>query len=1415
MKPKKLIISGFGPYAGKTEIDFTRLGANGLYLITGDTGAGKTTIFDAITFALYGEASGSTRENNMFRSQYASPKTPTFVEFTFTYNRQDYTIIRNPEYERPKDRGSGLTIQKADAQLIYPDDRAPVSKFKDVTNAVVDLIGLNYKQFTQIALIAQGDFQKILFADTAKRSEIFRQIFNTVFYKNLQEQLRNEASAKEAEYKEMLRSINQHLNGIACSSNAAASAELSLLKEQNFSGQIEHTLELLHTILGEEESILLAYEQKLSASQQLLQEKDQLLGKAHNSKNLKQELAEKIMLREKLQPQYIKAQQDADKLVFNTAEQEKTAALLQQAKVQEQQFNELNNLENELKKQEQQLTSEKNQIEELLAERKLKTEQYEQCREQLASLQHLPAEKEKLTYHCQQLQNKAAQFKQWQLNYQKSAAAIRQAEAVLTKIYQKQQHLQSESACLDEQIQKLAGKEAELAELSAKLQQGNEICTNISALISQVQQEKIKAAALTDIMLKKNQQLQKLLADKETLQEKQLSFTDTEKNISENNFKLETLQNLLNNLETITSELSGLTAVKIRIAQENKTLEQQAEELRSKQRLSAEQNNAVAEAKLEIIQQEKIAAEISYSIKEQQKIAEQLEAYFKLQPQLKAAQEDYLKADNYRQKLRKNHQQAEKLFYDAQAGLLAQRLQEGEPCPVCGSLSHPQPAVMEATAPSKDFLDKLSQQLLEADKKVTEANNKASLLHQQSSSLIDKITDNPDSLFIEKEMTDKKILLEETLAALQNDYTAMQTNINLLQEKVTMENALQLELAQISALLDEAEKNLSAHRQKLIQLDASADEKNQQLIKIIQSREIKQFLPDADFPAQLNENILQNIQQLLTAQKEKLELQSVKLAAQSNEKNKLETALAELLQSETELNKEIAACKNQETALTTHLQDLNVQLQREMSRTKLWHIQESENDNIPAAAVNLLAELHIAVNKLQEKVTAAHSDLQQRKQKEELKTSLAEKLQQLAEEIQTLSNSLEVNKHKCEEAEKQISDFIAEYGAAATAPLMTAAELICRELADKIQEAQKNLAATVNKLTEKTQLEQNMPHKLQQLQDIETSLQQKQINLAKEETRYLQLQQTQSQLKIAAGNQTAEENKLCIKNLENALQALKNTAEQVQQNLQQAEKRNNELTAAIATLQSQLQALTDIDEEKLLAEKEELLAVITTLTNEKNMVFANHVHNQKIASAAAAQSKTLIKAEKEYTMLKNLSATANATLTGKRKIELETYIQMTYFDRIIRRANLRLLSMSNGQYELKRDADSDGKRSKAGLELNVIDHYSGKERSVKTLSGGESFMASLSLALGLSDEVQSSAGGLQLDTMFIDEGFGSLDDEALVQAIKTLNSLSENNRLIGIISHVNELKDMISKKLIVSKNKHQADVGSTIAIVTI
>ena len=254
MKPLKLVLSAFGPYAGRTEIDFTRLGEQGLYLITGDTGAGKTIIFDALCYALYGETSGGTREASMLRSQYAAADVPTFVELAFRLRGQEYIVRRNPEYQRPAKRGSGLTLERAAAELRYPDARQPVTKTGEVDRAVKELLGLDYKQFTQIAMIAQGQFRKFLDTNTDERSKIFRELFHTEFYQSLQERLKREALDKYKECEELQRRTAQFLSGISCASYPEQAAKLALWRQQEFRGCAGEALELVDVVMQLDEA---------------------------------------------------------------------------------------------------------------------------------------------------------------------------------------------------------------------------------------------------------------------------------------------------------------------------------------------------------------------------------------------------------------------------------------------------------------------------------------------------------------------------------------------------------------------------------------------------------------------------------------------------------------------------------------------------------------------------------------------------------------------------------------------------------------------------------------------------------------------------------------------------------------------------------------------------------------------------------------------------------------------------------------------------------------------------------------------------------------------------------------------------------------------------------------------------------
>ncbi|MBQ1785638.1 MAG: SMC family ATPase, partial [Turicibacter sp.] len=203
------------------------------------------------------------------------------------------------------------------------------------------------------------------------------------------------------------------------------------------------------------------------------------------------------------------------------------------------------------------------------------------------------------------------------------------------------------------------------------------------------------------------------------------------------------------------------------------------------------------------------------------------------------------------------------------------------------------------------------------------------------------------------------------------------------------------------------------------------------------------------------------------------------------------------------------------------------------------------------------------------------------------------------------------------------------------------------------------------------------------------------------------------------------------------------------------------------------------------------------LIKERAVILANIEQNEMILKSVDKKYQTIEMKEKEYAVVGELDSLANGRSGGK--MSFETFVLSSYFDEVLEAANERLQKMTARRYYLLRREEVKGAGRK-GLDLDVYDSHTCKTRPVNTLSGGESFKASLALALGLSDTVQQNSGGIQLDTMFIDEGFGTLDSESLDQAIDILMELQDYGRLIGVISHVNELKERIPAKLVVETN---------------
>ena len=910
MRPLKLTISGFGPYAGTQELDFELLGNSGLYLITGDTGAGKTTIFDAITFALFGEASGSNREPGMLRSKYAKPEDPTGVELTFAYDGKEYTVKRSPEYERAKTRGTGFTKQLPEAQLTYPDGRI-VTKQREVDKAIGEIIGLTREQFAQVSMISQGDFRKLLQADTKERQKIFRDIFGTGYYVTLQNRLKDEANDLYRKLSGADASRQQYISGIACSEDSLLFLDVKKAKEGGMlTADVMELLDKLLTEDGETQETLAA---KLAEVEKRLEEINAQLTKAETYNKSKTSLAE-------------------------------------------------------------------NQEKEVVKVAALATAQ----------------------------------------------DALAAAQATIPE-------------------QELLGKQ--ITEIDLLLPSYDEL------------------SAKTEELGKKRTDLETAQNDEKTAQEVIL---------------------------TLTSEITAMKA-------ERKGLDS----------VSAEKEKLIGEKQKLIEQKTKLQALIASlgTLETQRK-------------RLIQKQEAYRKAEAESTGKRQAYEALNKAFLDEQAGVLASTLTAGMPCPVCGSTNHPRLAIMSENAPTEEAV-KAAKEDYETAQKTTNAASAAA--------------------------SAQKAVVATNEATLQQEAEALLPGTSL-------------------------EGARSSAEEKVVALAEQIDELDKQII-VLEKQETRRDDLDEQIPEK-------------------------------------EIALADARKTETESKAQVAA--------------------------------------------------------------------------------LSASISELKKQIALLQGKFQfADKAEAESQKKAL---------------------------------QKNLDALKKTLT-----------------DAE-----KCYNTCKEEL---------------AG-----------------------------------------IRSAIEQLTAQLAESCEIEAEALEEEKQTLLSQKKELTDQKQDVHTRIITNGKAQKDISAKAEEMAQLEEKHAWVRALSDTANGTLSGKDKIMLETYIQTTYFDRILQRANLRLLKMSGGQYDLKRRRKAESMRGQSGLELDIIDHVNGTERSVNTLSGGEAFLASLALALGLSDEVQMSTG-IKLDTLFVDEGFGSLDSEALSKAYHTLAGLTEGNRLVGIISHVAELKEKIDKQIIVTKDK--------------
>ena len=668
MKPVSLTISAFGPYAGEQTIDFERLGSQGLFLITGDTGAGKTTIFDAITFALYGEASGDVRKADMFRSKYAKDDVKTFVRLTFEYANKRYTVERNPEYMRPKGRGTGMTTEKANATLEYPDDREPVTKSREVTRAITELIGLDCRQFTQIAMIAQGDFQKVLFANTEERGKIFRQIFGTDIYRVLQDKLKDAVKKQWKEYDELRRSINQYMEGIVCESDSLdeegtrIAEKINLLKKEKFDGRIEEGISLLEELCKAEESALECLQKKKEALDQQIKNMDELSGKVRENADRRRLLEEKQQKLKDLEALLVQAKADMDRAGEEAECCEKLGRTIEEYKQKLVLFEKI---------QEIGLSQEKKHQD--MEEKVQKKRQDEQRRTEL--------------------EGKLQQEKETLKSYEGITAEIQRIEHEMRLITEKMDTLKNQrdrSRALEEHI----SDQKEKLDLKKKTE---------NSLLEQRQ------------LLKEEQEQNKDAAGQEIAYEKE---------VKEIRQKIQDLTEIAEQLNTSEREVKRLGT---ELENVQKSYEVKSRDLQQQKETWEQLSGADSRGE----QAEKAILEVSERIRRLEELENRLEDWEKVSREREKTQKQYQKAAAEQKQISEQYRRIEQQFWDAQAGMLAQGLKEDEPCPVCGAIHHPTLAVIPQETPDREVLKQAKAEDEKARESVSRLSEKAHQLVTQ------------------------------------------------------------------------------------------------------------------------------------------------------------------------------------------------------------------------------------------------------------------------------------------------------------------------------------------------------------------------------------------------------------------------------------------------------------------------------------------------------------------------------------------------------------------------------------------------------------------------------------------------------------------------------------------------------------
>ena len=1076
MKPLYLEMTAFGPYKDTQRIDFTTLGTDGLFLITGDTGAGKTTIFDAISYALYGLTSMPGRSAGSMRSDFAPESQATIVTFRFSHRGRQYEIMRQPAYTRHLLRGAdrSKTTTVPEKAELTGDGIQPVSGAKNVTDLVQNqILHLDHSQFCQVAMIAQGEFRKVLTASTDERTKILQKIFLTEGYQRMSEILKTRTASARA---------------LRDRSTSVISDRLQTIRP------------------GTENAEVLSQFQSIASPVDLLSRREQVLGLLDDI--LRSDQALSASLAEAISHLQIEAEALTRRLALADSDNRK--------------------------------------LDEYQASQTMKTQLDAQTpsmetRRKTLTLRKTTRYSVYPFYEQKQRAGKDASASA--AAYARSLAAVSEAQRQHEDAEKQYAAAQTEKALLDQ-------KKLELRQLQDQIP----LYSRRNALQADLE----AASAALRQLDEKSLLLQTRLQDHDALTRKLKDYITRSADVplqkKEADVRLQTLEKQRESL----LDLCRRT--------------RQAE----KQRVSWERSK-----------------------KQYVSVRRQYDSQY-------AALSE-----------------AERLLEMNRAGLLAQELKDGAPCPVCGSTVHPHPA-------SPFLPDASDSRVTVTDETVRSLRAKSDLLRQKK----DEAATEAASL---------KAAAGTASAQLRDDLVR---NLSAIQAEIGLQET---EIPPEEDIRDDERLPLSRLETLLTQLQAALDSSAAAVRQQVET---------------------------LSLQLANLQLAQKRQEKADEEKRQLDT------QKET-LRADREAVVQRQTACKAALSGL------------------------PVLSFPTLKEAEAAV-------TAAR------------------------EVCELLSRQIEEAGQKKEAAARALAASLASSKAAEAQ--RDKDRLSALDAAEKLNQKLKETGL----LSEETLLE----------------------NLCSEEA---------------------------LKEEEQALSAF--------------DRQQAAATARLKAAQTAAKGLVRTDLGQLRASQTELSTRLAALRDRKARTEGRIENNESVRNSICAEYSRLQQQEHSYEMLDKLYRLVSGQ-TQNVKITFEQYIQETGFDEITRAANIRLDMITDGRYRFFRREEIDaGKKSKNALALDILDNYTGKKRPVSTLSGGESFKASLSLALGLSDSISSRAGGITIDSLFIDEGFGSLDKrQSLSDAVNMLISLSTHHKLIGIISHCDELKEQIRRQIVVTRGRDGSHV---------